>query len=98
MDRCSEQGFGAVLKQEAEDCERHPVTYASRCTDQAEKKYGVSELEVAALLYTLEHFQVYLIGSKVTVYTDHQALVSSFISYLKSQMKGILARWYLRLS
>ena len=32
------------------------------------------------------------------VYTDHQALVSSFIPYLKSQTKGILARWYLRLS
>jgi len=32
------------------------------------------------------------------VYTDHQTLVSSFIPYLKSQMKGILARWYLRLS
>lgn len=34
----------------------------------------------------------------MTVYTDHQALVSSFIPYLKSQTKGLLARWYLRLS
>ena len=32
------------------------------------------------------------------MYTDHQALVSSFIPYLKSQTKGLLARWYLRLS
>ena len=41
---------------------------------------------------------MYLLGNKVTVYTDHQALVSSFIPYLKSQTKGLLARWYLRLS
>jgi len=32
------------------------------------------------------------------VYMDHQALVSSFIPYLKNQTKGILARWYLHLS
>ena len=49
-------------------------------------------------MFALEHFQVYLLGNKVTVYTDHQALVSSFIPYLKSQTKGLLARWYLRLS
>ena len=94
----SELGFGAVLEQVADDGECHPVACTSRCTNQAKQKYGVSELEVAALVYALEHFQVYLLGSKVTVYTDHQALVSSFIPYLKSHTKGILARWYLRLS
>ena len=94
----SEQGFRVLLEQKAENGEQHPVAYASRCTNQAEQKYGVSELEVAALVYALEHFQIYLLGSKVTVYTDHQALVSSFIPYLKSQTKGILTRWYLMLS
>ena len=34
----------------------------------------------------------------MTVHSNHQALVSSFIPYLKSQTKGLLARWYLRLS
>ena len=32
------------------------------------------------------------------MFTDHQALVSSFLPYLKSQSKGLLARWYLRLA
>ena len=94
----SEQGFGAVLEQEDENGIRHPVAYASRPTNSAEMKYAPTELEVAALVYSLEHFQVYLLGNRVTVYTDHQALVSSFIPYLKSQTKGLLARWYLRLS
>ena len=91
----SEKGFGAVLEQEDEDGLRHPIAYASRATNKAERKYAPMELEVAALVFTLEHFCVYLLGSKVPVYTDHQALVSAFIPYLKSQTKGILARWYL---
>ena len=32
------------------------------------------------------------------VYTDHQALVSAFIPHMKSQVKGLLARWYLKLA
>ena len=34
----------------------------------------------------------------MTVYTDHKALVQSYIPYLKSQPKGLLARWYLKLA
>ena len=94
----SEKGFGAVLEQEDEDGLRHPIAYASRATNEAERKYAPTELEVAALVFALEHFCVYLLRSKVTVYTDHQALVSAFIPYLKSQTKGKLARWYFRLS
>jgi len=93
-----EKGFGAVLEQEGTDKIRHPVAYASRPTNNAEMKYAPTELEVAASVYALEHFQVYLLGNKVTVYTGHQVLVSSFLPYLKSQTKEILARWYLRLS
>ena len=94
----SERGFGAVLEQESEDGQRHPIAYASRATNGAERKYAPTELEVAALVFALEHFRVYLLGNQVKAYTDHQALVSAFIPYLKSQTKGILARWYLRLS
>ena len=91
-------GFGALLEQEGEDGLRHPVAYASRQTNAAEAKYAPTELEVAALVYAVNHFEVYLLGNDFTVYTDHQALVSAFIPHLKSQVKGLLARWYLRLS
>ena len=93
----SEKGFGAVLEQEGSDKVRHPVAYASRPTNSAEMKYAPTELEIAALVYALEHFQVYLLGNKVTVYTDHQALVLLFLLYLKCHAKGIMARFYLRL-
>ena len=91
----SEKGFGAVLEQNSEDGQRHPIAYASRATNGAERKYTPTELEVAALVFALEYFRPYLLGNQVKVCTDHQALVSAFIPYLKSQTKGILARWYL---
>ena len=84
--------------QEGEDKPRHPIAYASRQTNDAEKKYAPTQLEVAALVFGVEYFEVYLLGNKVTIFTDHQALVSAFLTHLKSQTKGLLACWYLRLS
>ena len=94
----SEKGFGAVLEQEDADDKQYPIAYASRATNTAAHKYAPTELEIAALVFALEHFQAYLLGSKVTVFTDHQALVSAYIPYLKSQSRGLLARWYLWLA
>ena len=94
----SNRGFGALLEQEGDNGKRHPVAYASCQTNLAEQKYAPTELKVAGLIFAVEHFEVYLIGSTTTVYTDHQALVSSFLSYMKSQTRGLLARWYLRIS
>ena len=71
MTDTSEAGFGAILEQEGEDKRRHPIAYASRQTSEAEKKYAPTQLEVAALVYGVEHFEVYLLGNKVTVFTDH---------------------------
>ena len=88
-------GFGAVLEQLDEENQRHPIAFASRQTNTAEKKYAPTELEVAALIFAIEHFEVYLLGNQFTVYTDHQALVSAFIVHLKSQTQGLLACWYL---
>ena len=90
--------FGAVLEQVVSNGERAPIAYASRATTASEQKYGITELEVAALVYALEHFEVYLLGNEVTVFTDHKALVQSYLPYLKSQTKGIPARWYLRIA
>ena len=61
-------------------------------------KYAPTQLEVAAIVFAAEHFEVYLLGNVFTVFTDHQVLVSAFLVHLKSQSRGLLARWYLRLS
>ena len=90
-DAC-ERGFGAVLEQEGYDQRMYPIAYASRQTNPAEQKYAPTDLEVAALLFAVGHFEVYLLGNKVTVYIDHQALVSAFLPHLKSQTRGLLGR------
>ena len=74
------------------------MAYASRATNEAERKYPPTKLEMASIIFALNHFEVYLLGHKITVYTDHQALVSGYISYLKGRSKGLLSRWYLKIS
>ena len=79
-DACN-KGFGALLEQEGDDSTRYPIVYASRQTNVAESNYAPTELEVAALVYAVEYFEVYLLGSHFTVYTDHKSLVSVFFSH-----------------
>ena len=97
VDAC-EDGFGAILEQVGDENLRHPVAYASRATNDAEKKYPPTKLEMAAIVFALNHFEVYLLGHKITVFTDHQALVTGYMSYLRGQSKGILSRWYIKVS
>ena len=65
--------------------------------NRSREKYP-TKVEMAAIVFALNHFEVYLLEHKITVFTDHQALVSGCISYLKGQSKGLLSRWYLKIS
>ena len=64
----SGKGFGVLLEEEGEDNKRYPIAYTSRQINQAEAKYAPTELEVAALVYVVEHFEVYLLGNSFTMY------------------------------
>ena len=68
------QGLGAVLSQPQADGKLHPVAYASRALNKAEKSYSVTELETLAVVWAVSHFHSYLYGNKVTVLTDHSAV------------------------
>ena len=56
------------------------MAYASRQTNAAEAKYAPTELEVAVLVYAVNHFAVYLLGNDVyrssrpgkCLYTSHE--------------------------
>ena len=39
------------MEQNGEDSLRHPVAYASRATNEAEKKYPPTKLEIAAIVF-----------------------------------------------
>ena len=85
-------GLGAILSQEQEDGQVHPIAYASRTLDPAERNYGISELETLGLVWALRYFRAYLLGHPCTVYTDHIACLSILNT---ARPSGKLARWAL---
>ena len=72
----------------------HVIYYASRVLNDAQKNYTTTEKELLAVVYAVDKFRSYLLGSKVIVYTDHAAL-----KYLltKQDSKPRLIRWVLLL-
>jgi len=80
------------------DDNKRPVVFASRATNDAEKKYPPTKLEMTAIIFALNHFEVYLLSHKIIIFTDHQALVTGYLSYLKGQSRGLLSRWYFKVT
>ena len=72
----------------------HTIYYDSKVLNDAHINYATTEKEMLAIIYALEKFRSYLVGSKVIIYTDHAA-----IKYLlnKADSKPRLIRWILLL-
>ena len=88
-------GLGYVLSQldaEGRDC---AIAYGGRATRSYEKNYTVCELEMAAFLAALEHFNMYLNHQPFEVFTDHLSL--QYIRNLKLGNSRLI-RWSLMLS
>ena len=72
----------------------HPIYYASKALNEAQKNYTVIEQELLVVVFAFEKFCSYLLGTRVIVHTDHSAL-----RYLmaKKDVKPRLIRWVLLL-
>ena len=92
----SDVGVGAVLLQESPQRIDHPVSYYSQKFNRQQANYSTSEKETLALLFSLQHFEVYLSAAvtPVEVYTDHNPL--AFIHKMKNKNQRLL-RWSLAL-
>lgn len=66
----SNYSTGAILSQND-----HPVNYAPRTLNQAERNYSTIEKELLAIVWTTKYFQLHLYGRKFTIYTDHKLAV-----------------------
>jgi hypothetical protein len=68
--------IGAVLMQRQEDGKCHPVGFYSATLNDAERNYNIYDLELLAVIKSLENWRVYLAGSphQVIVFTDHMNL------------------------
>ena len=89
----SDFAIGAVLGQKINK-EPHVIYYASKTLFDAQLNYTTTAKELLAVVFALEKFCSYLLGSKVLVYSDHAAL-KHLLS--KKDTKPRLIRWILLL-
>lgn len=89
-------GVGGTLTQTAADGQEHPIAFASRSLNKAERNYSATEREALAVVFSIEHFRPYLEGGqRFRVVTDHSSLKWFFNL---TNPTGRLARWGCRLS
>ncbi|CAN6723531.1 unnamed protein product [Malus baccata var. baccata] len=89
----SDYALGAVLGQR-KDKRPHAIYYASRTLNDAQLNYSTTEKELLVVVFALDKFHSYLLGTKVIIYTDHTALKYLFT---KKEAKPRLIRWMLLL-
>ncbi|XP_012442031.1 uncharacterized protein LOC105767047 [Gossypium raimondii] len=89
----SDRSVGAILGQRIGK-EPHVVYCASKTLDAAQSNYTTTEKELLAVVFALDKFRSYLLGTKVIIFSDHSAL-----KYLigKKEAKPRLIRWILLL-
>ena len=89
----SDFAVGVVLGQRID---KNPtvICYASKTLADAQLNYTTTEKELLAVVFALEKFRPYILGSKIIVCTNHAAL-----KYLpsKKEAKPRLIRWVLLL-
>lgn len=68
------EGLSGILEQEDENGKRHPISYASRKLKGGEINFTTTELEMSAVVFATNYFREYLIGRKITVFSDHSSL------------------------
>ena len=87
----SDYAVGAVLGQ-TKDKKHHAIAYASKTLTGAQLNYATIEKELLVVVFAIDKFRSYLVGTKVIVYTDHAALKYLFT---KKDAKPRLIRWIL---
>ena len=85
----SDTAVGGVLSQTQHGQER-VIAYWSRQLHKAEKNYSTTEKEALAVVAGIKEFYPYLYGSRFTLVTDHNPLLS--LKGLKD-IGGRLSRW-----
>ena len=89
----SDFSLGVVLGKR-EDGKPHVIYYARKTLNEGQRNHTTTEKELLVVVFALDKFHAYLVGSFIVVFTDHSAL-----KYLltKQDAKARLIRWILLL-
>ena len=87
----SDFAIGVVLGQR-EYGKSYVIYYAIKTLNEVQRNYTTTEKELLAIVFALDKFRAYLVGSFIVVFTDHSTL-----KYLltKKDTKARLIRWIL---
>ena len=88
----SKTAIAGCLSQRDSEGNLKPIAYAGRALTPAEQNYTTTEWELLAIVWSVQHFRVYLEHNEFDLYTDHSALQSLL---KEKQLSGRLARWCL---
>jgi hypothetical protein len=71
---CDASNFaiGAILGQ-TKDKKHYAISYASKTLSGPQLNYATTEKELLAIVFAIDKFRSYLVGTKVIIYTDHAA-------------------------
>lgn len=89
----SMQGIGAVLKQTQQNGEEKPCAYFSKKLSDAQKKKKAIYLECLAIKEAIKYWQIWLIGKKFTVFSDHKPLEKMNIKSRTDEELGDLTHY-----
>lgn len=87
--------MGAVLIQFNDSNIPRVIAYASKALADQEKRYYQTEREALAIIWAVEKFRYYLLGSKFEIVTDCKVLENLFKPTSKPCLR--IERWILRL-
>lgn len=88
-------GLGAILIQCDKRNNERVIMFASKSLTPTERRYCQTEREALAIVWAIERFHFYLIGSKFVLFTDHKPLTYMFLPTSKPCAR--IERWVLRL-
>ena len=89
----SSYGISAILAQKEHNSQQYKIlSYASRSLNPVEKRYSQTDIEGLSLVWGIEYFRMFLIGSEFDVVTDHKALESIF-NNPRSRPPARIERW-----
>ncbi|RVW59060.1 hypothetical protein CK203_111531 [Vitis vinifera] len=57
-----------------EDGKPYVIYYASKTLNEAQRNYTTTEKQLLAVVFALDKFRAYLVGTFIIVFTDHSAL------------------------